>query len=246
MLSNVKTRGTFGETQLESLLEQTLAPSQWQREVQVKKGSAERVDFTVNLPGPEGRENEPVLLPLDAKFPQEDYARLLDAQEAGDPHAAEEAAKALEARIKSEARRLRDKYLNPPMTTDFAVLFLPTEGLYAEVLRRPGLIEWLQRDCAVTVAGPTTVLALLNSLQMGFRSLAIQKRSAEVWKVLGAVKTEFGKFGEILARVDKKLQEASNTIHDASKKSRNIQRRLGKVEALPEHESQPLLLPEGD
>ena len=241
VLTNVKNRGSFGETRLESLLDQTLAPSQWEAQVQVKRGSAERVDFAVRMPGGEDEEGAPLWLPIDAKFPQEDYERLLDAHARGDAAAEDEAVRALETRIKTEARTIRDKYLNPPRTTDFAVLFLPTEGLYAEVLRVAGLADWLQRECRVTVAGPTTLLALLNSLQMGFRTLAIQKRSAEVWKVLGAVKTEFGKFGGILDKVEKKLQEASNTITDASAKSRNIERKLGKVQELPEGEASHLL-----
>ena len=241
VLTNVKTRGTFGETRLESLLEQTLAPGQWQRELQVKRQSAERVDFGVRLPGAEGADGAPVWLPIDAKFPHEDYERMHDAQERGDPAELEAAAAALEQRVLQQARSIRDKYVSPPATTDFAVLFLPTEGLYAEVLRRPGLAERLQRDCRVTVAGPTTVLALLNSLQLGFRTLAIQKRSAEVWKVLGAVKTEFARFGEILDKVDRKLQEAQSSIGAASSKSRNIESRLRRVEELPEHEAAQLL-----
>jgi len=241
VLTNVKTRGTFGETRLEALLEQTLAAGQWAREVQVKRGSAERVDFGIRLPGAEGDGGEPVWLPLDAKFPQEDYVRLLDAQERANTPELEAAASALEQRVLQQARSIRDKYVSPPATTDFAVMFLPTEGLYAEVLRRPGLAERLQRECRVTVAGPTTVLALLNSLQMGFRTLAIQKRSAEVWRVLGAVKTEFGRFGELLDKVDKKLQEASNTIGVATSKTRNIESRLRKVEELPEAEASALL-----
>ena len=246
VLTNVKTRGTFGETQLEALLDQTLAPSQWQAQVQVKRGSAERVDFGVRLPGAEGGDGEPVWLPLDAKFPQEDYGRLLEAQERGDAEAADTAAKALEKTIKQQARRIRDKYINAPTTTDFAVMFLPTEGLYAEVLRRPGLAESLQREHRVTISGPTTVLALLNSLQMGFRTLAIQKRSSEVWKVLGAVKTEFGKFAAILDKVQKKLDEATNTIGEASSKTRNIERKLDKVQELPEGEVDPLpQIPDG-
>lgn len=246
VLTNVKNRGTFGETRLESLLEQTLASTQWQAQVQVKRGSAERVDFGVRMPGAEGDDGQPVWLPIDAKFPQEDYERLLEAHAQGDVEAEAQAGQALEQRVMGEARSIRDKYLSPPLTTDFAVLFLPTEGLYAEVLRRDGLVDRMQRDCRVTVAGPTTLLAILNSLQMGFRTLAIQKRSAEVWKVLGAVKTEFGKFGGILDKVEKKLQEASNTITEASSKTRNIERRLTKVQELPEAEVEALLLPEAD
>ncbi len=246
VLTNVKTRGTFGETQLHALLEQTLAPAQWAREVAVHPRAKERVDFGVRMPGAEGSDGDPCWLPIDSKFPQEDYQRLIDAQEQGDATAAEAAAKALELRIRTEARSIRDKYIRPPHTTDFAVLFVPTEGLYAEILRRPGLHESLQSDCKVMVAGPTNIMALLNSLSMGFRTLAIQKRSAEVWKVLGAVKSEFGKFGDILDKVDKKLQEASHTITTASSKSRNIESKLRKVEELPEGEAARLLLPEGD
>lgn len=241
VLTNVKNRGTWGEIQLEALLEQFLAPGQWERQVATRRGGAERVDFAVRLPGAEGDSGEPVWLPIDAKFPQEDYQRLLEAQERGDGPAAEQAARALEARLRGDARAIRDKYLNPPVTTDFALLFLPTEGLYAEALRRPGLAEALQRECRVTLAGPMTLTALLNSLQMGFRTLAIQKRSDEVWRLLGAVKTQFGRFGELLAKVEKKLEEASSTIGDASRKSAYIQRRLGKVEELPAAEAAALL-----
>lgn len=242
VLSNVKTRGTYGEGQLETLLDQTLAPTQWQKQVQVKRNSQERVDFGVRLPGAEGSDSEPVWLPLDSKFPQEDYLRLLDAQERAAADEVVAAGNALEQTVLTQARSIRDKYVNPPTTTDFAVMFLPTEGLYAEILRRPGLTERLQRDCRVTLAGPTTVLALLNSLQMGFRTLAIQKRSSEVWKVLGAVKTEFLKFGEILDNVEKKLEQAQNTITTARSKTRNIEKKLGKVEELPEVEPAPVLV----
>ncbi|MBW2242761.1 MAG: DNA recombination protein RmuC [Deltaproteobacteria bacterium] len=245
VLTNVKTRGTWGEVQLEALLEQMLAPGQWEKQVQVKRASAERVDFGVRMPGPDGDEGEPVWLPIDAKFPQEDYLRLIEAHERGDVTAENEAGKALEARVRAEARSIRDKYISPPKTTDFALLFLPTEGLYAEVLRRPGLVEALQNDMRVNVAGPTTLAALLNSLQLGFRTLAIQKRSADVWKLLSAVKAQYGKFGELLAKVDKKLQEASNTIGQATERTELIQKRLGKVEELPEQEVR-LLLPDPD
>lgn len=232
VLTNVKTRGTMGEIQLESLLEQSLAPDQYERNVAVKKGSGERVDFAVKLPaGTDGRGH--VLLPIDAKFPLEDYQRLTDAQEAGDVAAANDAMKQLEARVKAEARSIRDKYIDPPATTEFAVLFLPLEGLYAEVLRRPGLWDALQREWRVVVTGPTTLSALLNSLQMGFRTLAIQKRTSEVWQVLGAVKNEFGKFGDLLDKTKKKLQEASNTIDGAAVRSRAIERRLRGIEELP-------------
>lgn len=240
VLTNVRSRGAFGEVQLESLLEQVLAPGQFERQVAVRPRSSERVDFAVRLPG-RGDDDDPVWLPIDAKFPQEDYERLLDALERGDKAGAETAARALEARIKTEARSVRDKYVAPPHTTDFAILFLPTESLYAELLRRPGLVDWLQRECRVTLAGPTTCLALLNSLQMGFRTLAIQKRSTEVWKLLGAVRTQFGAFGNVLEKVDKKLQEASNHIHDASKRTQQIEKRLKKVEEIPEEEARELL-----
>jgi len=239
VLTNVRTRGTYGETQLGTLLEHLLSPGQYESQVATRAGSNERVDYAIRLPGTSG--DEPVWLPIDAKFPQEDYERLVDAHEHGNASAAEEAGRALEARIRLEAKSIRDKYVCPPATTDFALLFVPTEGLYAEVLRRPGLVDWLQRECRVSVTGPTTLAALLNSLQMGFRTLAIQQRSDEVWKLLGAVRTHFGKFGDLLAKVDKKLQEASNTIGDATRKTRYIESRLRRVEALPESDASALL-----
>ncbi|MCL2635760.1 MAG: DNA recombination protein RmuC, partial [Betaproteobacteria bacterium] len=199
--------------------------------VNTRPGSNERVDFAIRLPGKDDR--AVVWLPIDAKFPIEDYQRLLEAQERGDPAAVEEAAKAIETRLRNEARSIRDKYVAPPHTTDFALLYLPVEGLYAEALRRPGLAETLQRDFRVSLAGPTTLAALLNSLQMGFRTLAIEQRSAEVWAVLGAVKTEFGKFGEALAHTRKKLDEASNSIGKAETRTRQLSRKLKEVEALP-------------
>lgn len=236
VLTNVKTRGTFGEIQLEALLESVLAPEQFERNVQVKKGSLERVDFAIKLPGPE--ENAaPLLLPIDSKFPQEDYHRLVDAQEKADLAEVEAAVKQLEKTIMTQARSIRDKYISPPATTDFAILFLPTEGLYAEALRLPGLADKLQRDLRIIVAGPTTLAALLNSLQMGFRTLAIQKRSGEVWKLLATVKEQFGQFGDVLEKTQKKLQEASNHIDKATSKSRNIERKLGKVEKLSDAET---------
>ena len=241
VLTNVKTRGGFGETQLEALLEHCLAAGQYAKNVQTRAGSAERVDFAVRMPN--CANGEPLWLPIDAKFPQEDYARIQDAAERGDVAAIEEAGRALETRIRGEAKSIRDKYVAPPHTTDFALLFLPTEGLYAEVLRRPGLVEALQRDCKVVVVGPTTLAALLNSLQMGFRTLAIEKRSHEVWRLLNEVKKQFGLFGDLLVKVDEKLRQASNTIGDATKKTRFIQGKLNQVEALPEQE-QSLLLPE--
>ncbi|ABC83688.1 DNA recombination protein RmuC [Anaeromyxobacter dehalogenans] len=236
VLANVKVRGTFGEVQLEALLEQLLAPEQLAKNVATRPGSGERVEFAIRLPGHDGARTE-VLLPIDAKFPIEDYQRLVDASERGDAARVEEASRALEVRIRGCARDIHDKYIAPPATTDFALLYLPTEGLYAEVVRRPGLTEALQRDLKVVVAGPTTLAALLNSLQMGFRTLAIQKRSSEVWQVLSAVKTEFGKFGQVIEKVDKKLQEASTTLGTVATRSRAIQRQLRDVEALPAAEA---------
>jgi len=238
VMTNVKTRGIWGEVQLENILEQVLTPEQYEKNAAVKRGSSERVEFAIKMPG---KDKDAVLLPIDSKFPIEDYQRLLEAQEAGNKEAVVEASKALEMRVKSEARDIRDKYINPPVTTDFAFLFVPAEGLYAEVLRFPGLFESLQRDYRITVAGPTTILAMLSSLRMGFRTLAVEKRASEVWKVLGAVKTEFGNFGGILEKTQKKLQEASNTIEDASKKSRNIERKLGKVQELPAAQAEKLI-----
>jgi DNA recombination protein RmuC len=232
VLGNVKTRGTFGEVQLAALLEQILTPDQYAANVAPRKESGERVEFAIRMPG-RGEGEEEVLLPIDAKFPTEDYQRLVDASEAGDAAAVEAASKALEARLKACARDIRDKYLAPPRTTDFAILFLPTEGLYAEALRRPGLIEALARDCSVTLAGPTTLAAILSSLRMGFSTLAIQKRSSEVWSVLGSVKAEFGKLGIVLDQVEKKLNEASNKIGEVRKRGRAIDRKLRDVQALP-------------
>jgi DNA recombination protein RmuC len=233
VLTNVKTRGTWGEVQLGALLEQALAPSQFDTNVVTREGSDERVEFAVRLPGRGVQDERPVWLPIDAKFPQEDYQRLLDASERGEIEAVEAAGRQLEIRVKSCARDIHDKYLDPPHTTDFGILFLPTEGLYAEVLRRPGLADALQRDHRVAVAGPTTLWAILNSLQMGFRTLAIERRSSEVWTVLGAVKTHFGRFGELLSSVQKKLQEASNKMDAVSRQSRTIERKLRDVQELP-------------
>lgn len=239
VLTNVKTRGTWGEVQLAALLEQLLTAEQFSANVATRPESNERVDFAIRLPGK--GDGAVVWLPIDAKFPIEDYQRLLDAQDRCDPAAVEEAAKGIEMRLKNEARSIRDKYVSPPHTTDFALLYLPIEGLYAEALRRPGLAETLQRDFRVSLAGPTTLAALLNSLQMGFRTLAIEQRSAEVWAVLGAVKTEFGKFGEALAHTKKKLDEASNSISKAETRTRQLSRRLKEVEALPVSESENLI-----
>ncbi len=244
VLSNVKTRGNFGEVQLGSLLEEVFTAEQFGRNVETVPGSNARVDFALRLPGRRD-DGAPLWLPIDAKFPREDYERLLDAQERADPIAAEIAAKAIELRLRAEAKSIRDKYIAAPHTADFGILFVPTEGLYAEALRRPGLVEALQRDHKIMLAGPTTLLATLNSLQMGFRTLALEKRSAEVWEVLGAVKTEFGKFGEVLAKTKKKLDEASNTIDQAQTRTNQMTRKLRSVEALTDERSQ-LLLPGAD
>jgi DNA recombination protein RmuC len=240
VLTNVKTRGTFGEIQLGSLLEQILAPGQYESNVETRQGSGQRVEFALKLPGRDGTPEGLVWLPLDAKFPQEDYLRLVEAQEIADVAAATEARKQLDRSVREMARTIRDKYLEPPHTTDFGVMFLPTEGLYAEVLRLPGLFEALQRDFKVMVAGPTTLAALLNSLQMGFRTLAIEKRSAEVWNLLGAVRTEFSKFGAILEKTRKKLVEAGNHIDLAATRTRVIERKLRDVQDIPHQESDAL------
>lgn len=240
LLTNVKTRGMFGEAQLAALLEQVFTPEQYATQVATRPGSRNVVDFAIRLPG-KGDDGTPVWLPIDAKFPNEDYERLLDAQRVADPIAADAAAKALEARVRLEAKSIAEKYLEPPYTTDFALLFLPTEGLYAEVLRRPGLVEALQREHRVTLAGPTTLLAMLNALQMGFRTLALEKRSSEVWQVLGAVKTEFGKFGDVLAKVKNQTQTVLNTLESAEVRSRAMGRALKKVEALPGADVQSVL-----
>jgi len=240
LLTNVKTRGMFGEAQLGALLEQVLAPEQYAAQVATRPGDKNRVDFAIRLPG-RSDDGTPVWLPIDAKFPNEDYERLLDAQGRADAAAAELAARALEARIKLEAKSIADKYLEPPHTTDFAVMFLPTEGLYAEVLRRPGLMELLQREHRVTLAGPTTLMAMLNSLQMGFRTLALEKRSSEVWQVLGAVKTEFGKFGDVLAKVRNQTQTVLNTLEQAQTRTNVMNRALRQVDALPEAQSLAML-----
>ena len=232
VLTNVKARGTWGEVQLGALLEQILTPDQYATNVATIPRSSERVEYAIRLPGREGESQ--VWLPIDSKFPVEDYERIVAAQDAADVVALEEASRALEARIKGEARSIRDKYVSPPHTTDFGILFLPTEGLYAEVLRRPGLSDWLQRECRVTVSGPTTLTALLNSLQMGFRTLAIEKRSSEVWQVLGAVKTEFHKFGDVLSKAKSQLHAVANSIDAAETRTRQMERKLKDVEALPE------------
>jgi DNA recombination protein RmuC len=240
LLTNVKTRGIFGEAQLASLLEQVFTVDQYGAQIATKPGSKNVVDFAIKLPG-RSLDGEPLWLPIDAKFPNEDYARLLEAQGNADVLAAEAAGKALEMRIRLEAKSIADKYVEPPHTTDFAILFLPTEGLYAEVLRRPGLMEALQREHRITLAGPTTLLAMLSSLQMGFRTLALEKRSSEVWQVLGAVKTEFGKFGGMLDKARSQTETVLKTLTDADVRTRAMGRALKKVEALPETQAQALL-----
>ena len=245
LLTNVKTRGMFGEAQLASLLEQVMAPDQYAAQHATRPNSKNRVDFAIKLPG-RSDDGQPVWLPIDAKFPNEDYERLLEAQSKADPIQAELCSKALEARVRLEAKSIAEKYVEPPYTTDFAILFLPTEGLYAEVLRRPGLIESLQRDFRITLAGPTTLMAMLNSLQMGFRTLALEKRSSEVWQVLGAVKTEFGKFGDVLAKVKEQTQSVLNTLDKAQTRSNVMHRALRQVEALPEGQVPRLLPSEAD
>lgn len=239
VLTNVKTRGTWGEVQLASLLEQLLVPEQYAANVAPVPGSGERVEFAIRLPG--RGDEAPVWLPIDAKFPREDYERLVIAQEKADPVAAEAAARQLEQRLRLEAKTIRTKYISPPDTTDFALMFLPTEGLYAEVVRRPGLMDDLQRTWRVVVAGPSTLAAILSSLQMGFRTLAVEKRSSEVWQLLGAVKTEFGKFGDVLAKTKEQIDRASTTLGTAAVRTRAIERKLRDVESLPDTTSAQLL-----
>lgn len=230
VLTNVKTRGTWGEIQLENLIEQILTREQYEKNIITKKGSNDRVEFAIKMPGRNDNKDGVCYLPIDAKFPVEDYQRLIAAQEAGDLQLIEEYSKALETIIKSEAKSINEKYIDPPNTTDVAILFLPIEGLFAEVLRRPGLFEKLQNDYKVILAGPTTISAILNSLQMGFRTLAIEKRSSEVWSLLGKVKTEFAKFGEVLDKTQEKLEQASKTIDSAKTRTRAIERSLKDVE----------------
>ncbi len=244
VLTNVKTRGTWGEVQLGALLDQVLTKEQYATNVATGSKSTERVEYAIRLPGRDGQAQ--MWLPIDCKFPAEDYDRLLAAQERGDAAGMEEASKSIENVLKSEAKKIRDKYIDPPQTTDFALLYLPTEGLYAEALRRPGLWDLLQRDFRVTIAGPTTLHAILNSLQMGFRTLAIEKRSSEVWVVLGAVKTEFGKFGEVLANTKRQLETVTRSIDQAETRSRQMERKLKNVEALPEAQAQGLLEEKGE
>ena len=241
VLTNVKTRGTWGEIRLGHILEQILTADQYDVNVTTKQNSNERVEFAIRLPGQGADRGKVVWLPIDSKFPQEDYQRLLDAQEAADKELADKSTRSLELRIKAEAKLIKEKYLDPPYTTDFGIMFLPVEGLYAEVLRRPGLCDILQREHRIVVTGPTTLAALLNSLQIGFRTLAIEKRSSEVWELLGGVKTEFGKFGAALAKTKKKLQEASHTIDKAEVRTRAIERKLRKVQETPQVETVELI-----
>jgi DNA recombination protein RmuC len=231
VLGNVKSRGVFGEVQLATLLDQVLLPDQYATNIATRPGSNERVDFAIRLPG--RLDDTPVWLPIDAKFPTEDYERLIAAQERADVAGAVEVWRALDVRVRAEARSMREKYIEPPHTTDFAVLFLPTEGLFAEVMRRPGLAEVLNRERRVVVAGPTTLYAMLNTLQMGFRTLAIEQRSSEVWQVLGAVKTEFARFGEWLGRVREQVGVVSRTLEQADTRAKQMQKKLRDVEALP-------------
>ncbi len=229
VLTNVKTRGSWGEAQLASLLEQLLTPEQYERNVATKPKSRDVVEFAIKLPG----DGHPVYLPIDAKFPTEDYERLIAAQEVSNIEQMDQAGKALEARIKLEGKTIRDKYIEPPHTTDFAILYVPNEGLYAYILSRPGLADTLRRDFRIMIGGPSTIAALLNSLQMGFRTLAVEKRASEVWSLLGTVKGEFGKFGELLEKTKEKLDQASKNIDDAARKSRTIERKLGQVQDMP-------------
>jgi DNA recombination protein RmuC len=242
VLSNVKLRGNVGEVQLAMILEQILAPSQYETNVKTKQGSSDPVEFAIKLPGRSEDDSAVVYLPIDAKFPKEVYEHLLNAYETALPEDIETATKNLEAAIKKNAKDIRDKYIDPPHTTDFAIMFLPFESIYAEVIRRSTLVDQLRDEFKITVAGPTTLVAILNSLQMGFRTLALQKRSSEVWKVLGAVKTEFEKFGGMLEKAQKNLHSASDTVDELlGKRNRAIIRKLKDVEALPASEAQDLL-----
>ena len=246
VLTNVKVRGTWAEYQLGAILEQVLTPEQFDRNVATHENSSERVEFAIRLPGRSDDPNDCVWLPIDSKFPQEDYIRLTEASESADAEAVAQSTRELMRSVTQSAKTIAEKYLNPPHTTDFAVLYLPTEGLYAEVLRQPGMVSQLQQDYRVVVSGPTTIAALLNSLRLGFRSLAIEQQASEVWQVLAAVKTEFGKFGEVLDKVKKQLATASNTIDQTQTRTRAMARKLHKVEQLPSGESDELLefLPE--
>ena len=242
VLTNVKARGTWGEVQLGAILEQVLTPDQYERNVQVKASSLERVEYAIRLPGPKDDPEACVWLPIDSKFPQEDYLRLQDASEQADPGLVQSASEALARTIRTAAKDIHDKYVSPPGTTDFGIMFLATEGLYAEVLRQPAVVEDLQHRYRVVIAGPTTLAAILNSLRMGFQTLAIEKRSAEVWRVLAAVKTEFGKFGDVIDRVKRQLDTASRTIDETGVRSRAMERKLRSVERMPEAEASKILV----
>lgn len=241
VLTNVKARGTWGEVQLGALLEQILTPDQYDKNVRTRIDSQESVEYAIRLPGQDDGPESCVWLPIDSKFPQEDYLRLVDAADTADVDAVQKATAALIRSIHNSAKEIRDKYLNPPDTTDFAIMFLPTEGLYAEVLRQSGQVEKIQQDYRIVVAGPTTLSAILSSLRIGFRTLAIEKRSSEVWKVLSAVKTEFGKFGDVLAKVQRQLNTASNTIEQTGVRTRSMERKLRAVEELPSEETAEIL-----
>jgi DNA recombination protein RmuC len=247
VLSNVKTRGTWGEVQLGAILEQILTPDQYETNVCTCKGSSERVEFAIKLPGIEDHPDSVVWLPIDAKFPQEDLQRLMDAADAADAEGVKKARKDLLRTVETSAKEISSKYLSPPQTTDFAIMFLSTESLYAEVLREPGFMEKLQHNYRVTIAGPATLAAFVNSLRMGFRTIAIEKRSSEVWQVLGAVKTEFGKFGEIMTKLHKQLTTARNTIEETQRRTRAMDKELKEVEELPESDTEKMLsLPDDD
>jgi DNA recombination protein RmuC len=241
VLTNVKARGTWGEVQLGALLEQILTPDQYDKNVRTRGDSQESVEYAIRLPGQDDEPESCVWMPIDSKFPQEDYLKLVEAADTADGDAVQKATAALLRSVHSSAKEIRDKYLNPPATTDFAIMFLPTEGLYAEVLRQPGQVEKIQQDYRIVVAGPTTLSAILSSLRIGFRTLAIEKRSSEVWKVLAAVKTEFGKFGHVLTTVKRQLNTASNTIEQTGVRTRAMKRKLRAVEELPSEETTQIL-----
>ena len=241
VLTNVKARGTWGEVQLGAILEQILSPDQYDKNVRTRINSQESVEYAIRLPGQDDEPESCVWLPIDSKFPQEDYLRLIEAADTADVDVVQKGTAALLRSVHSSAKEIRDKYLNPPATTDFAIMFLPTEGLYAEVLRQPGQVEKIQQDYRIVVAGPTTLSAILNSLRIGFRTLAIEKRSSEVWKVLSAVKTEFGKFGDVMTKVQRQLNTASNTIKQTRVRTRSMERKLRAVEELPTEETAKIL-----
>ena len=241
VLSNVKARGTWAEVQLGAILEQTLTPEQYARNVQIREYSRDVIEYAIRLPGTDDSPGSFVWLPIDSKFPQEDYLRLLDASEAAEPEAVQKAVASLLRAVQASAKEISEKYIDPPRTTDFAIMFLPTEGLYAEVLRQPGQVEELQRKYRVVVAGPTTLTAILSSLRMGFQTLALEKRSHEVWMVLAAVKTEFGKFGEVLGKVKRQLSAATNTIDETERRTRVMGRKLRDVEQMPGVDASALL-----